>query len=222
MWEKETSFSKWHNSLLCWNFTARLCQTYTTGVEVGFNQSDLYTTEGQSEAINVCVEVTSGSLQRNISVYLETVNEDGGGRFRVMLKLSMKVHSYAWMHAALPGEDYQYVPRKTLTFGPSISVICTPIYILDDDLLESAENITLSLSPSLEDITVVNFSVKQTAVEIFEDSVDGIKSWSNTLHLMYTPTPQHFYQACKSYPLLKLVSHDSTKKDKDYETSLFL
>ena len=64
-------------------------------MEVGFNQSDLYTTEGQSEAINVCVEVTSGSLQRNISVYLETVNEDGGGRFRVMLKLSMKVHSYA-------------------------------------------------------------------------------------------------------------------------------
>lgn len=48
-------------------------------MEVGFNQSNLFTIEGQTEATNVCVEVISGTLERNISVYLETVGGDGEG-----------------------------------------------------------------------------------------------------------------------------------------------
>ena len=76
--------------------------------------------------------------------------------------------------AALPGKDYQSIQRQTLTFGPSVSILCTPVFVLDDDLLESTENITLSLTPSLEDIAVVNFSQQQTAIEILEDSIDGI------------------------------------------------
>ena len=55
------------------------------GVELGFNQSDFRITEGQSKAIDVCVKVTSGTLQRNISVYIDTVNRDHGGTLKVML-----------------------------------------------------------------------------------------------------------------------------------------
>ena len=44
------------------------------GVEIGFNDSNLVTSEGQSEPANVCVQVTSGVLQRNVSVYLDTIN----------------------------------------------------------------------------------------------------------------------------------------------------
>ena len=80
---------------------------------------------------------------------------------------------------ALLGEDYKAIKEQALTFGPSISTICIPILILDDDALESTENITLFLSPSLEDISVVSFSVQQASVEILEDSIDGMK-----LHLM--------------------------------------
>ena len=47
------------------------------GVEIGFNDSNLVATEGQSEPANVCVQVTSGVLQRNVSVYLDTVNIAG-------------------------------------------------------------------------------------------------------------------------------------------------
>jgi hypothetical protein len=81
---------------------------------------------------------------------------------------------YFYNIAALPGKDYQSIQRQTLTFGPSVSSFCTAIFILNDDLLESAENITLSLTPSLEDTAVVNFSQQQTAVEILEDSIDGM------------------------------------------------
>ena len=52
---------------------------YYAGIEIGFNDSDLVTTKGQSEPTNVCVQITSGVLQRNVSVYLETLSVDGGG-----------------------------------------------------------------------------------------------------------------------------------------------
>ena len=65
----------------------------------------------------------------------------------------MKLH-YLYITALL-GEDYKAIQKQALTFGLSISTICIPILILDDDALESTENITLFLSPSLEDIAVV-------------------------------------------------------------------
>ena len=46
---------------------------HTTAVEIGFNQSELLITEGDSTEAIICVEVTSGSLERNITVYMETV-----------------------------------------------------------------------------------------------------------------------------------------------------
>ena len=61
--------------------------TDNTGVEFGFNQSDFRITEGQSKAIDVCAKVTSGTLQQNISVYIDTVNKDHGGILKVMLCL---------------------------------------------------------------------------------------------------------------------------------------
>ena len=55
-----------------------------SGVEVGFNQSYLFASEGQSEATNVCVQITSGILERNISVYLQTLSGNiEGGRTKV-------------------------------------------------------------------------------------------------------------------------------------------
>ena len=77
--------------------------------------------------------------------------------------------------AAIPNEDYQAIPRQTFTFSPSTSIICVPVLILDDDLLESTEDITLALTPSLEDVAVVNISYPQATVEIFEDSIDGMQ-----------------------------------------------
>ena len=75
--------------------------------------------------------------------------------------------------AAIPNEDYQAISRQTLIFSPSISIICIPVFILDDNLLESTEVITFALMPSLEDVAVVNISYPQATVEIYEDSVDG-------------------------------------------------
>lgn len=43
-------------------------------MEVGFNQSSFLATEEQSGTTNVCVEIRSGILERNISVYLETLD----------------------------------------------------------------------------------------------------------------------------------------------------
>ena len=51
----------------------------TIGVEIGFNQSYLPVTEGQSERADVCVKIISGALERNVTVYLDTVNENTGG-----------------------------------------------------------------------------------------------------------------------------------------------
>ena len=143
-----------------------------TEVEFGFNQSDFYVTEGQSDAIDACVEITSGTLQRNVTVHINTINKDHGGM--------MNSRSYSQIDliaAALLGEDYIYkamIPEKQLTFGPSISSACVPILVLNDDILESAENFTLVLSRSLEDLAAVSFSVQQATVEILEDSVDGM------------------------------------------------
>ncbi len=44
-----------------------------TGVEIGFNQSELVITEGNSTIV-LCVGVTSGTLEREVTVYLETVS----------------------------------------------------------------------------------------------------------------------------------------------------
>ena len=66
------------------------------------------------------------------------------------------------------------IQEQKLTFGPSISSVCIPIVVLNDDALESTENFTLVLSHSLQDVAVVSFSVQQTTVEILEDSIDGI------------------------------------------------
>ena len=56
-----------------------ICMLYA-GVKIGFNDSILVTTEGQSEPAIVCIQVTSGVLQRNVSVYLDTINNTDGGR----------------------------------------------------------------------------------------------------------------------------------------------
>ena len=45
-------------------------------MEIGFNQSNIVAVEGQLEPVNVCIQVTSESLERNVSVSLETL---GGG-----------------------------------------------------------------------------------------------------------------------------------------------
>ena len=49
------------------------------GVEIGFNQSNVVTMERQSEPVNVCIQVTSGTLGRNVSVNLETLAGDSRG-----------------------------------------------------------------------------------------------------------------------------------------------
>ena len=48
-------------------------------MELGFNQSIFYATEGQSDAVDACVEITSGILQRNVTVLVTTINKDHGG-----------------------------------------------------------------------------------------------------------------------------------------------
>ena len=50
-----------------------------TEVELGFNQSDFYVTEGQNDTIDACVEITSGILQQNVTVHINTINKDHGG-----------------------------------------------------------------------------------------------------------------------------------------------
>ena len=51
------------------------------GVEIGFNQSNIVAVEGQSEPVNVCIQVTSGTLERNVSVNLETLGGDSRGTY---------------------------------------------------------------------------------------------------------------------------------------------
>lgn len=66
-----------------------------TEVELGFNQSDFYVIEGQTNTIDACVEITSGTLQRNISVHIDTINHDHGGIYDVFtLKLALYCHSF--------------------------------------------------------------------------------------------------------------------------------
>ena len=52
---------------------------FCTGVEIGFNQSYQVATEGQSAPVDVCVQITSGTLERNVTIYLETRNGEGTG-----------------------------------------------------------------------------------------------------------------------------------------------
>ena len=149
----------------------------TTEVELGFNQSDFYVTEGQTDAIDVCVEITSGTLQRNVSVHFNTVNKDHGGMLKLKVMLWLSVSFVILFPTALLSNDYMYktmIQEQKLTFGPSISSVCIPILVLNDDALESTENFTLVLSHSARDLAVVSFSVQQATVEIFEDSIDGI------------------------------------------------
>ena len=63
-------FIECHDSFIC----------ITLGVEIGFNQSYLTAIEGQSEGIAVCVEITADRLERNVTIYLDTVSEVGGGK----------------------------------------------------------------------------------------------------------------------------------------------
>ncbi len=42
-------------------------------MEIGFNQSELVITEGNSTIV-LCVGITSGTLEREVTVYLETVS----------------------------------------------------------------------------------------------------------------------------------------------------
>lgn len=62
-------------------------------MELGFNQSDFYVTEGQIDAIDVCVEITRGTLQRNISVHINTINHDHGGTMYITIIIMMSLFS---------------------------------------------------------------------------------------------------------------------------------
>ena len=66
-----------------------MCIHVTLGVEIGFNQSYLTATEGQSEGIDVCVEITAGRLERNVTVYLDTVSEVGGGKWITIIQRTL-------------------------------------------------------------------------------------------------------------------------------------
>lgn len=44
-------------------------------MEVGFNQSEVTVTEGNSTVV-LCAEITAGTLERDITVYLETDSPD--------------------------------------------------------------------------------------------------------------------------------------------------
>lgn len=147
-----------------------------TEVELGFNQSDFYVTEGQNDTIDACVKITSGILQQNVTIHINTINKDHGGTMNSR-SYSQTDSTFFFIAAALLSEDYIYkamIPEKQLTFGPSISSACVPILVLNDDILESTENFTLVLSHSLEDLAAVSFSVQQATVEILEDTVDGM------------------------------------------------
>ena len=48
--------------------------SFTVGVEVGFNQSEVVVSEGTSAVALLCAEITSGTLDREITVYLEADN----------------------------------------------------------------------------------------------------------------------------------------------------
>lgn len=53
--------------------------TVGPGVEIGFSQSSIVAMEGQSEPLNVCIQVISGTLGRNVSVALQTLGGDNRG-----------------------------------------------------------------------------------------------------------------------------------------------
>ena len=46
---------------------------HSTVVGVGFNQSEVFITEGTTAETAACAEITFGTLQRNITVFLETI-----------------------------------------------------------------------------------------------------------------------------------------------------
>ena len=50
-----------------------------TVVEVGLNQSEVLITEGTATEAIICAEVTSGTLQRTVTVFLETSTSSGSG-----------------------------------------------------------------------------------------------------------------------------------------------
>ena len=60
---------------------------HTAVVGVGFNQSELIITEGTTTEVVLCTEVTSGTLQRNITVHLETVTSAGSGNLKMTVSL---------------------------------------------------------------------------------------------------------------------------------------
>ena len=48
-------------------------------MEIGFNQPELLVTEGDPAAAAVCAGVTSGNVERNVTLYLETFTLTGSG-----------------------------------------------------------------------------------------------------------------------------------------------
>ena len=59
----------------------------STVVVIGFNQSEVHVTEGMTEEAVVCAEVTSGRLDRNVTIYLKTVPLNNSGQSNYYVKL---------------------------------------------------------------------------------------------------------------------------------------
>ena len=74
---------------------------------------------------------------------------------------------------AIPGEDYEEVLRQELVFAPRNTAICIDIQVYADDVVESTETFTVSLTTAVEDSTVVIQSVHKATVQIFDSSSAG-------------------------------------------------
>ncbi|KAL5516904.1 hypothetical protein EMCRGX_G002348 [Ephydatia muelleri] len=135
----------------------RILEDNHDSITLGFSVPHSVVNETQRD-VEICIDIIIGALERNISVYLQAIP--------ITAKSNL---------------DYIDV-EKNITFSSGLSAfhkdkMCTNITIINDNVLEDAEDFQALLLPTLEDqdVVLIPAVLSVDVVTILEDPHDGIE-----------------------------------------------
>ena len=149
-----------------------------SGVEIGLS-STVYTfneIDGNATLFEICARLNAGTLERDVTVNL--ISRDGSATSTGMamwIKFVVSATITSFFYNTALGQDFQSVDTQlTFTSGQTTGGMqCTDLQILDDNILESEETLTLHLVSNDTSVVVITTNAESAVVTIEEDPTDG-------------------------------------------------
>ena len=120
----------------------KLSAITSPAVTIGFEQTTYTVREGQ--VLEVCAVVTSGTLDRDASVQLSSVDDEADGKIVAAKMLIWLLQKSDFFFSPAPG-DYNPIVED-LTFSASVTRVCVNVISVADSILEDNENFTLAIT----------------------------------------------------------------------------